>query len=31
MKQFLAQRDEYLERDFEIRAIEMLSPSSASR
>jgi quinol monooxygenase YgiN len=31
MKQFLAQRDEYLERDFEIRTIEMLSPSSASR
>ena len=31
MKQFLDQRDEYLERDFEIRAIEMLSPSSASR
>ena len=31
MKQFLEQRDEYLERDFEIRAIEMLSPSSASR
>ena len=31
MKQFLAQRDEYLERDFEIRAIEMISPSSASR
>ena len=31
MKQFLAQRDEYLERDFEIRAIDMLSPSSANR
>ncbi|MBI3905261.1 MAG: antibiotic biosynthesis monooxygenase [Pseudomonas fluorescens] len=31
MKQFLAQRDEYLERDFEIRAIEMISPSSANR
>lgn len=31
MKQFLAQRDEYLERDFEIRAIDMLSPSSATR
>jgi quinol monooxygenase YgiN len=31
MKQFLDQRDEYLERDFEIRAIEMISPSSANR
>lgn len=31
MKQFLDQRDEYLERDFEIRAIDMLSPSSANR
>jgi quinol monooxygenase YgiN len=31
MKQFLEQRDVYLERDFEIRAIEMLSQSSASR
>jgi quinol monooxygenase YgiN len=31
MRQFLAQRDEYLERDFEIRAIEMISASSASR
>jgi quinol monooxygenase YgiN len=31
MKAFLAQRDEYLERDFEIRAIEMLSQSSANR
>jgi quinol monooxygenase YgiN len=31
MKQFLEQRDEYLERDFEIRAIKMISPSSASR
>jgi hypothetical protein len=31
MKQFLEQRDEYLERDFDIRAIDMLSPSSATR
>ncbi|VVO92140.1 hypothetical protein PS874_02238 [Pseudomonas fluorescens] len=31
MKQFLEQRMEYLERDFEIRAIDMLSPSSATR
>lgn len=31
MKQFLEQREEYLKRDFEIRAIEMLSPSSATR
>ena len=31
MQQFLAQRMEYLERDFDIRPIEMLSPSSASR
>ena len=31
MKHFLDQRDEYLERDFEIRAIDMLSPSSAIR
>ena len=31
MKAFLAQREEYLERDFEIRAIDMLSPSSATR
>jgi hypothetical protein len=31
MKQFLEQRDEFLERDFEIRAIGMLSPSSATR
>jgi len=31
MKQFIEQRDEYLERDFEIRAIEMISPSPASR
>ena len=31
MKQFLEQRDEYLERDFDIRTIDMLSPSSATR
>jgi hypothetical protein len=31
MKQFLDQRMEYLERDFDIRAIDMLSPSSATR
>lgn len=31
MVQFFEQRMEYLERDFEIRRIEMLSPSSASR
>ena len=31
MQQFLAQRMEYLERDFDIRPIEMLSPSSANR
>ncbi|MBV4460438.1 MULTISPECIES: putative quinol monooxygenase [Pseudomonas] len=31
MQQFLAQRMEYLERDFDIRPIEMLSASSASR
>ncbi|MGY2290742.1 putative quinol monooxygenase [Pseudomonas sp. SDO528_S397] len=31
MKQFHDQRMTYLERDFDIRAIEMLSPSSASR
>ncbi|MHC8370158.1 putative quinol monooxygenase [Pseudomonas sp. MDT1-85] len=31
MQQFLEQRMEYLERDFDIRPIEMLSTSSASR
>ncbi|MCF4994267.1 antibiotic biosynthesis monooxygenase [Pseudomonas syringae] len=31
MQQFLAQRMEYLERDFDIRPIEMLSASSANR
>ncbi|EJM00810.1 hypothetical protein PMI18_02920 [Pseudomonas sp. GM102] len=31
MKQFLDQRMEFLERDFDIRPIEMLSTSSASR
>ena len=31
MAQFFEQRMTYLERDFEIRRIEMLSPSSASR
>jgi len=31
MQQFLANRMEYLERDFDIRPIEMLSASSASR
>jgi hypothetical protein len=31
MKQFLDRRDEFLERDFDIRAIEMISPSSANR
>ena len=31
MKQFLEQREEYLEGDFDIRAVEMLSPSSATR
>lgn len=31
MQQFLAQRMEYLERDFDIRPIEMLSDSSANR
>lgn len=31
MQQFRETRMEYLERDFEIRAIDMLSPSSASR
>ncbi|WP_411960408.1 putative quinol monooxygenase [Pseudomonas mandelii] len=31
MQQFRDIRMEYLERDFDIRAIEMLSPSSATR
>ena len=31
MQRFREARMEYLERDFEIRAIDMLSPSSASR
>lgn len=31
MKQFRDQRMDYLERDFDIRAIDMLSPSSANR
>ena len=31
MAQFFEQRMEYLERDFEIRRIDMLSPPSASR
>lgn len=31
MKQFRDARMEYLERDFEIRAIDMLSPASAIR
>ena len=31
MEQFLEHRADYLERDFEIRAIDMLSPSSATR
>ncbi|RON17748.1 antibiotic biosynthesis monooxygenase, partial [Pseudomonas frederiksbergensis] len=31
MKEFLDQRLEFLERDFDIRPIEMLSTSSASR
>jgi len=31
MKQFLDRREEFLERDFDIRAIDMISPSSASR
>jgi quinol monooxygenase YgiN len=31
MKQFHEQRMDYLERDFDIRAIDMLSASSASR
>ena len=31
MKQFFEQRMDYLERDFDIRSIDMLSESSASR
>lgn len=31
MKQFLDQRMDYLEQDFQIRAIEMLSTASANR
>lgn len=31
MKQFFEQRMDYLERDFDIRRVDMLSPSSASR
>ncbi|AKA26771.1 putative quinol monooxygenase [Pseudomonas chlororaphis] len=31
MKAFFDRRMDYLERDFEIRRIDMLSPSSASR
>jgi quinol monooxygenase YgiN len=31
MKQFFEQRMDYLERDFEIRRVDMLSRSSASR
>jgi hypothetical protein len=31
MKLFRDQRMDYLERDFDIRAIDMLSPPSASR
>lgn len=31
MQRFFEQRMEYLERDFEIRRIDMLSPASASR
>jgi len=31
MQAFFARRMDYLERDFEIRQIDMLSPSSASR
>ncbi|HDS1735702.1 putative quinol monooxygenase [Pseudomonas sp. BP8] len=31
MQQFSAQRMDYLERDFEVQLIDMLSPSSASR
>jgi len=31
MQQFFEQRMDYLERDFDVQLIEMLSPSSASR
>ncbi|EKT4468509.1 antibiotic biosynthesis monooxygenase [Pseudomonas putida] len=31
MREFFEQRMEYLERDFDIQMIEMLSPSSARR
>lgn len=31
MREFFEQRMEYLERDFDIQLIEMLSPSSTSR
>ncbi|MFK0086989.1 putative quinol monooxygenase [Pseudomonas sp. NPDC090755] len=31
MQQFFERRMDYLERDFDIQLIEMLSPSSASR
>jgi quinol monooxygenase YgiN len=31
MKQFFEQRMDYLERDFDIRRVDMLSASSASR
>ncbi|ALI00608.1 antibiotic biosynthesis monooxygenase [Pseudomonas sp. FW306-02-F02-AA] len=31
MQQFFENRMDYLERDFDIRRIDMLSPSSASR
>lgn len=31
MQQFFEQRMDYLERDFDIQLVEMLSPSSASR
>ncbi|MNE86698.1 hypothetical protein D3C81_2252750 [compost metagenome] len=31
MQQFFETRMEYLERDFDIQLVEMLSPSSASR
>jgi quinol monooxygenase YgiN len=31
MQQFFEQRMDYLERDFDIQRVEMLSPSSASR
>ena len=31
MKQFFDNRMDYLARDFDVRLIDMLSPSSASR